>query len=66
MSTDTANAIAPYPAPDVAAAITRALATDRDRPNPALDVYCSPQKYAGLGRDFRRSAWRHLEEGDLP
>ena len=35
-------------------------------PYPALDVYCSPQKYARLGRDFRRSAWRHLEEGDLP
>ena len=35
-------------------------------PYPALDVYCSPQKYAGLGRDFRRSAWQHLEEGDLP
>ena len=66
MSTDTANAIAPYPAPDVAAAVARALAAARDRPNPVDDVHRTAKKYARLGRDFRRSAWRHLDEGDLP
>ena len=57
---------APYPGADVAAAVARALTAARDRPNPVDDVHRTAEKYAGLGRDFRRSAWRHLEGGDLP
>ena len=59
-------AITPYPAADVAAAVARALADARDRPNPAEDAGRSPEKYARLARDFRNSARRHLGEGDLP
>ena len=59
-------AAAPYPGADVAAAVARALTAARDRPNPVDDVHRTAEKYAGLGRDFRRSAWRHPEEGDLP
>ena len=66
MTTATANATASYPAPDIAAAIVRALAAARDRPNPVFDVGCSPQKYAGMARNFRASAWEHLGKGDLP
>ena len=57
---------APYPDAAVAGAVGRALAAVHDRPNPALDAGRSPQKYAALSADFRASAWRHLEEGDLP
>ena len=66
MTTTAAPTIAPYPAADVAAAITRALAAVNDRPVPALDIYRTPQKYAALARAFRDSAWEHLEKDDLP
>ena len=66
MTTATANATAPYPALDIAAAIARALAAARDRPNPVFDAGCSPQKYAGMAQDFRASAWEHSDQGDLP
>ena len=56
----------PYPAPDIAAAIARALDTARDRPNLDLDALCSPQQYAAMAQNFRASAWKHLDEGDLP
>ena len=59
-------AATPYPAADVAAAVARALAAARDRPQPAEDAGRTPEKYARLARDFRISAWRHLNEGDLP
>ena len=62
MATDTGigTGVAPYPAADVAAAVARALAAARDRPNPVDDVHRTAEKYARLGRDFRRSAWRRL------
>ena len=56
----------PYPEPDIAAAIARALAAANDRPSPVLDALCSPQQYAAMAQNFRASAWRHLDEGDLP
>ena len=55
-----------YQPDDVAAAIARALAAANDRPNPDLDADCSPQRYAALAQSFRSSAWKHLDEGDLP
>ena len=55
-----------YQPDDVAAAIARALAAANDRPKPDLDADCSPQKYAALAQSFRSSAWKHLDEGDLP
>ena len=55
-----------YQPDDVAAAIARALAAANDRPKPHLDADCSPQKYAALAQSFRGSAWKHLDEGDLP
>ena len=60
-----ANATAPYPTPDIDAAIARALAAARDRPNPVFDAGCSAQKYAGMAQNFRASAWEHLDKGDL-
>ena len=65
MTTATANATASYPAPNIDAAIARAMATARDRPDPEFDADCSPQKYAGMAQDFRAGAWKHLDEGDL-
>ena len=65
MTTATANATASYPAPDIAAAVARALAAARDRPQPRLDRYRTAQKYAGMAQDFRAKAWVHLEQGDL-
>ena len=65
MTTATAMAAAPYPEQDTAAAVARGLATARDRPQPAEDANCSPQKYAGMSRNFRASAWKHLDENDL-
>ena len=62
----TTDAAAPYPYPDVAAAVARALSSANDRPNLGLDATRSPQKYAAMSRDFRSSAWQHLEGGDLP
>ena len=59
-------ATTPYPAADVAAAVARALAAAHDRPRPAKDAGRTPEKYARLAQDFRASAWRHLNEGDLP
>ena len=56
----------PYHPADIAAAIARALVAARDRPDPDLDGYRSAQKYAAMAQDFRASAWKHLDEGDLP
>ena len=56
----------PYHPNDIAAAIARALAAANDRPNPTFDAGCSSQKYASMAQDFRASAWKHLDEGDLP
>ena len=61
----TAATTAPYPAPDIAAAIARTLVAARDRPNPAEDAHRTPEKYARMSQDFRRSAWKHLDENDL-
>ena len=55
-----------YQPADVAAAIARALAAANDRPDPGFDADCSPQRYAALAQSFRSSAWKHLDEGDLP
>ena len=66
MTTATANATASYPAPDIDAAVARALAAARDRPDPEFDAGCSAQKYAGMAQDFRAGAWEHLDKGDLP
>ena len=60
-----ADATAPYPVPDIAAAITRALTAARDRPDPAEDASRTPEKYARMSQDFWRSAWKHLDENDL-
>ena len=56
MTTHTATVAAAYPAPDVAAAIARALAAVNDRPHPALGAGRTTQKYAAVAQDFRRSA----------
>ena len=66
MTTPTANATAPYPAPDTTAAVARGLATARDRPQPGPDAYRTAQKYAGMAQNFRAGAWEHLDKGDLP
>ena len=58
--------ITPYPVADVAAAVARGLAAANDRPRPAADATRTPQKYAALTRNFRDSAWEHLEKDDLP
>ena len=50
----------------VAAAVARGLDSARDFPDPVNDPFCSAANYVQLGRDFRGSAWRHLEEKDLP
>ena len=55
----------PYTAPDTNAAVARALAAARDRPQPRLDARRTAQKYAGMAQDFRASAWEHLDKGDL-
>ena len=55
-----------YQPDDVAAAVARALAAANDRPDPGFDAECSPQRYAALAQSFRSSAWKHLDEGDLP
>ena len=57
---------APYPAAAVAAAVARGLAAANDRPDPVADPIRTPQKYAALVQNFRNSAWRHLDENDLP
>ena len=50
----------------VAAVVARGLDAVRDWPNPVNDALCSAEKYALMGQDFRDSAWKHLEEEDLP
>lgn len=51
---------------DIAAAVARGLDAAGDRLRPDDDGR-TPQKYADLSRDFRASAWKHLQEdGDLP
>ena len=51
---------------EIAAAVTRGLTVARDS-GQSDDAGRSPEKYAQLSRDFRVSAWRHLnEDGDLP
>ena len=57
---------APYPTADIAAAVDRGRAATNDGPDPDLDANRSAQKYAGMARDFRVSAWEHLAQGDLP
>ena len=64
--TTPANAPTPYPAAAVAAAVARGLAAANDRPRPTADAIRTPQKYAALARNFRNSAWKHLDENDLP
>ena len=66
MTTATNTTTAPFPAADVAAAVARGLAAANDRPRPAADAVRTPRKYAALARGFRDSAWRHLDENDLP
>ncbi len=67
MTTTTTDATTPYPAPDTAAAVTRALAAARDRPDPVDDAHRTAEKYARMSQNFRRSAWKHLlEDVDLP
>ena len=55
-----------YPDADIAAAVARALAAANDAPHPFEDTNRTPQKYARLALDFRNSAWKHLEDDDLP
>ena len=50
----------------VVAAVARGLDSVRDWPQPANDGDCAADKYARLGRNFQASAWKHLDEGDLP
>ena len=64
-TTATPVADAPFPAAEVAAAVRRRLAAANDRPDPAADATRTPQKYAALARDFRDSAWEHLDKDDL-
>ena len=61
-TTATTKSTWPLPEPDIAAAVVRSLAAARDRPNPAEDAACSPQKYAGMSRNFRAGAWKHLQD----
>ena len=61
----TATASAPYPTPDIDAAVARGLDAARDRPQPRLDARRTAQKYAGMAQEFRTSAWEHLDKGDL-
>ena len=55
-----------YPPADIAAAIARGLRNAGDTPQPYVDYIRSPLKYAAIAQDFRSSAWRHLDAGDLP
>ena len=57
---------AAYPHADIAAAIARGLRNAGDTPQPYVDYIRSPLKYAAIAQDFRSSAWRHLDAGDLP
>ena len=66
MTTTAAPTDAAFPAAVVAAAVARGLANANDRPRPAEDAARTPQKYAALVRQFRDSAWEHMEKDDLP
>ena len=63
---NTATISAPYPRADIAAAVGRALRRANDPPQPEEDAACSPHKYAAMSQNFRNSAWRHLDDSDLP
>ena len=65
MTTATAMAAAQYHEQEITAAVARGLAIARDRPQPAEDASSSPQKYARMAQNFRRGAWKHLDENDL-
>ena len=56
MTTATANATASYPAPDIAAAVARALAAARDRPQPILDAQPLRSKIRWHGPGLPRQA----------
>ena len=66
MTTAAPPAAAPYPPAAVAAAVARGLAAANDRPHPAADATRTHQTYAALAKNFRDSAWEHLEKDDLP
>ena len=54
-----------YAAEDIAAAVGRGLNAAGDRAQPD-DAGRTPEKYSILSRNFRVSAWKHLQEdGDL-
>ena len=55
-----------YPSPGIPPAVADALNSANDRPRPAEDAPRTAPKYAAMAQEFRRSAWRHLEDGDLP
>ena len=55
-----------FPPAAVAAAITRGLANANDCPRPTADANRPTPKHAALVRNFRDSAWEHLEKDDLP
>ena len=55
-----------YPPADIAAAIAGGLRNAGDTPQPYVDYIRSPLKYAAIAQDFRSSARRHLDDGDLP
>ena len=55
-----------YLSPGIPPAVADALSNANDRPRPAEDAARTAQKYAALAQEFRRGAWRHLDEGDLP
>ena len=65
MTTATANATAPYPAPDITAAVARALAAVNDRPSPFLDAYRSAAKIRRHGPGFPRQRLGTSGQGDL-
>ena len=66
MTTTAAPTAAPFPAAVVATAVARGLANANDRPRPVADATRTPQQYAALVRNFRDSAWEHMEKNDLP
>ena len=49
----------------VAAAVARGLDAVRDFPQ-VDDGDCAAENYALLGRNFQTSAWKHLDDEDLP
>ena len=65
-NTDNTTPTPRYTNADIAAAVARALRKADDRPRPGPDAAHSSGKYANLAQNFRGSAWRHLDDGDLP